>query len=101
MARALRKTSWEYLEVIFQDEDNGEDQSQNKNVKIIENIFEKFSQDFSDEKIIKNMMNFNISQHFRKISRICIEIPIEKIQIPENVEKIFPKMFSIILKFLF
>ena len=41
MARALRKTSWEYLETIFHEDHDGEDQIKNGNFKISENIFRK------------------------------------------------------------
>ena len=41
MARALRKTSWEYLETIFHEDHDGEDQIKNENFKISENIFRK------------------------------------------------------------
>ena len=101
MGRTLRKTSWTYLETIFQRASNGTGPIRNKNFKISENCFENLSRTIFDRKKHAKHDNFQHFSRFQEISRFCIEIPIEKIQIPENFEKNFPKMFSIILKFLF
>jgi hypothetical protein len=47
MGRTLRKTSWTYLETIFHGASNGTGPIQNKNFKMIENIFGKFFSKFS------------------------------------------------------
>ena len=101
MGRTLRKTSWTYLETIFQRASNGTGPIQNKKSKIIENIFWKKSRTIFDRKKHAKHDDFQHFSRFQEISRICIEIPIEKIQIPENFEKKIQKMFSLILKFLF
>ena len=93
MGRTLRKTSWTYLETIFQRASNGTGPIQNKNFKMIETFSGKFSRTIFDRKKHAKHDDFQHFSRFQEISRICIEIPIEKIQIPENSKKYFQKCF--------
>ena len=67
MARALRKTSWEYLETIFHEDHDGEDQIKNEKSKISENTFRKnFSKFFGSN----NCEKHDAFQHFSKFEEI-------------------------------